>query len=129
MHDARFVTPEIPLPVVSRMALATSAVTVPVFGFGIRRGAEHFAQRRGLHHVRRGDYSVIIRPAFHDFLHISSPPTQIAPASCASRTLSPPAEPAARPLAQAVWQNAVPNYLVGMLIQNKCQFHVSLNFV
>src|SRR6266849_2934269 len=32
--------------------------------------AEHFTQLSGrAHHVRRGDYRVVICPAFHDFLH------------------------------------------------------------
>src|SRR5713226_6220307 len=32
--------------------------------------AEHFAELSGgAHHVRRGDYRVVICPAFHDFLH------------------------------------------------------------
>ena len=51
---------------ISRTAAATSFVTVPVFGLGIRpRGTEHLAQASDrLHHVRSRDQGVKVRPAF-----------------------------------------------------------------
>src|SRR6266699_1716460 len=42
--------------------------------------AEHLTQLSGgAHHVRRGDHRVVIRPAFHDFLHDFVPADEVRP--------------------------------------------------
>ena len=64
---------------ISLTALATSNVTVPVLGLGIRpRGPEDLTQPAcGPHHVRRGDDGIVVGPAFQDFLHHVVPTEKI----------------------------------------------------
>ncbi len=56
---------------ISLTAFAMSAVTVPVFGFGIRpRGTEHFSElAHGAHHVGRGDDGVEVHEAALNLVH------------------------------------------------------------
>jgi hypothetical protein len=75
---------------ISRTARATSKVTVPAFGRRHQAArAEDAAELTDLAHlVRRGDRDVEVEPPILDLLHVLAP-TKSAPASSASRALSP----------------------------------------
>ncbi len=131
MHDSRFVHTEFHFAGFG-FADGFGNVRGHRSGFRVRHQparAEHFAQTSGgLHHVRRGDYSVIIRPAFHDFLHHFIAADEIRAGFLRfANFVSAGKNQHANRFAQAVWQNdGAANYLVGMLwihAQIKCQFH------
>src|SRR5229473_433026 len=77
----------------SLIALATSKVTVPVFGLGIRPRGPSTLPSFPAERIMSG-VAITASKSVHPsmiFCTISSPPTKSAPASCASRTFSPPA--------------------------------------
>src|SRR6201988_778329 len=76
---------------ISLTALATSNVTVPVFGLGISPRGPSTLPRRPADFIMSGvaiTASKSVQPSWI-FWTMSSPPTKSAPASCASRTFSP----------------------------------------
>src|SRR5208282_2799319 len=78
---------------ISRTAWATSKVTVPVFGLGMRPRGPSTLPSLPAERIMSGvaiTASKSIQPS-RVFRPLSSPPTRSAPASRASRTLSPPA--------------------------------------
>src|SRR5271166_618552 len=85
---------------VSFTALVTSAVTVPVFGLGIRPRGPSTLPSLPAERIMSGvaiTASKSVQPSMI-FWTISSPPTNSAPASVASRCLSPPASTRTRTL-------------------------------
>jgi len=113
MHDSRFVPTGIPLAGFgSRMALATSAVTVPVSGSHQPRGPSTFAKRPRTSSCPACDYSVIIRPPPRFLPHFIERRNR---RSCASPNFVSPARPARERFAPSRWQTTVPRTTVGML--------------
>ena len=79
---------------ISRIALATSRVTVPVFGFGIKPFGPSTLPKRPTDFIMSGvviSASKSVQFSFWIFSTISSPPNKSAPAASASRSFSPAA--------------------------------------
>src|SRR2546421_288849 len=127
-------------PFASRTARATSCVTVPDFGFGIRpRGPSTLPSGPTLDMMSGVAIAVSnsVQPSV-TFLTRSSPPTTSAPASCASRALSPTANTATRtflpvPLGStteprticSAWRGSTPNRMCASTVASNLEIEVS----
>src|SRR5437660_3334034 len=122
-------------PFTSRTARATSCVTVPDFGFGINPRGPRILPSGPTRDIRSGvatAASKSVQPS-DTFLTRSSPPTKSAPASWASRALSPTAKTATRtflpvPLGRTTDPRTICSAWRGSTPRRMCASTVASNF-